>query len=406
MPAEAPQLSAGSKRRPSLIIVGAGPAGLSLALQLVEAGQPVTLLEANPQFARSFRGDALMPSGQEALARMGLATLLETLPQQPLHGWSIWLEGRELFHVAEPLQSLQPCRLVAQQHLLEALLARALASGRLTWLPGARVQGLLEQGGRIVGVRLADGQQLQADLVMACDGRQSSLRRLADLPLQPQGAPFSVLWFELPAPASMRAHNSFHTMVGAGWISSACVGASGQLQLGWVPPPAWDGNPPAQGWAALLARGAPPPLAAALAGLAEPLQPCQRITLQVARAHRWHRPGLLLLGDAAHPMSPIRAQGINLALRDSWVAAQELLQATPQEAADLDAAARRIQARRRIEVQRMQQLQQAEAHQGRLLASQAGIRRVVAQTARLSAPLARQLWQRRQQVLRDGLPLI
>src|SRR5439155_463815 len=42
------------------------------------------------------------------------------------------------------------------------------------------------------------------------------------------------------------------------------------------------------------------------------------------RLERWSLPGLLLLGDAAHPMSPVGAQGINIALRDALVAANHL----------------------------------------------------------------------------------
>lgn len=124
-----------------LIVVGAGPAGLSLALQLVRAGQAVTLIEANAGFARQFRGDALMPCGLEALARMGLWGLLETLPQRPLEGWSVWLERRQLFAVAEPMGSLQPCRLVAQGVLLEALLREAQGHAGLRWLPATAVRG-------------------------------------------------------------------------------------------------------------------------------------------------------------------------------------------------------------------------------------------------------------------------
>ena len=100
---------------------------MSLALQLAEGGAQVELIEASERFSRQFRGDALMPSGLEALARMGLLPLLENLPQRPLEGWSVWLERQRLFQVAEPLGSLQPCRLVPQQNLLEALLERALS---------------------------------------------------------------------------------------------------------------------------------------------------------------------------------------------------------------------------------------------------------------------------------------
>ena len=69
-------------RPPRFIVVGAGPAGLSLALQLAEGGAEVALIEASERFKRQFRGEALMPSGQQALAQMGLLPLLKELPQQ------------------------------------------------------------------------------------------------------------------------------------------------------------------------------------------------------------------------------------------------------------------------------------------------------------------------------------
>src|SRR6185503_18483078 len=50
------------------------------------------------------------------------------------------------------------------------------------------------------------------------------------------------------------------------------------------------------------------------------------------RLERWTVPGLLLLGDAAHPMSPVGAQGINIALRDALVAANHLIPALTGDA--------------------------------------------------------------------------
>jgi len=138
------------------VVVGAGPAGLSLALQLARAGHPVALVEASRQFSRQFRGDALMPCGQEALARMGLSDLVAGLPQRPLAGWSVWVNGRKLFAVAEPMGSLQPCRLVPQQLLLEALLAEALQEPHLQWHPGQAMKRLQRSRGRICGVELAE----------------------------------------------------------------------------------------------------------------------------------------------------------------------------------------------------------------------------------------------------------
>ena len=65
----------------------------------------------------------------------------------------------------------------------------------------------------------------------------------------------------------------------------------------------------------------------------------------VGRAPAWTAPGVLVLGDAAHPMSPVRAQGINLALRDVIVAANHLVPAAAAAGPDaLDAACRAVQA--------------------------------------------------------------
>ncbi|MFM2122658.1 MAG: hypothetical protein RLZZ589_1095, partial [Cyanobacteriota bacterium] len=111
--------------------------------------------------------------------------------------------------------------------------------------------------------------------------------------------------------------------------------------------------------------------------------------------------GLLLLGDAAHPMSPIRAQGINQALRDSLVAARELLNA-PALAGGLDQACRRIEGLRRPEIERLQALQLAEARQGHTIGHNPLLRHGLAWGAPVLGPLARAVWIARQRPLREG----
>lgn len=385
------------------VIVGAGPAGLSLALQLSQQGQRVTLLEASRTFSRQFRGDALMPCGLEALKMMGLRELLETLPQRRLSGWSVWIEGRELFEVAEPMGSREPCRLVAQEQLLEALLVQAVKQPTLQWRSGCTVTGLLKDNGRITGVRLGNGETIEAEFVVGCDGRSSTVRRLAGLPIKPRGSALDLLWFELPGREGDSLPQGFHTLLAGGAIGSVCLGARGDLQMALLVQP---GTPTPQQsaaeWAKTLATMQPAAFAEHLRLRSAELKGPMRVSVQAGMAPQWHTPGVLLLGDAAHPMSPVRAQGINMALRDSVVAAGVLAQ--QRSAVELDAAAAEVQHRRQAEVETVQKLQEHEVQLGQLLGHQAVLRHLIINAAGLSAPIAKTIWTKRQRLMRDGLP--
>jgi 2-polyprenyl-6-methoxyphenol hydroxylase-like FAD-dependent oxidoreductase len=156
-----------------------------------------------------------------------------------------------------------------------------------------------------------------------------------------------------------------------------------------------------QQWAAELAMHLPPAFAAVLRERAEQLRAPRRVSVQVGLASSWQQPGLLLLGDAAHPMSPVRAQGINMALRDSVVAARWLSGA--ETLAELDAAAAQVEQLRLPEIRRMQGLQSAEARQGHWLGHQAAARWALAGLAPLLGPVAGRIWSARQGPLRQGL---
>ena len=121
-----------------------------------------------------------------------------------------------------------------------------------------------------------------------------------------------------------------------------------------------------EGWIERMAGLSPPQLAAWLRQWRGGLGAPSRLTVQVGLAERWCQPGLLLLGDAAHPMGPVRAQGINMALRDAWVAAMRLLPLLSSgcSGAALDGVAVQIEAERRPEIISMQTLQAAEAARG------------------------------------------
>jgi len=399
-----------------VLIVGGGPAGLALAWQLSRQGIPLTLVEASRSFERAFRGQGLMPSGLEALAALGLDPWPPSVPRRPLGGWSFVVDRRPLFTVREPMGSPVPCTLIEQGALLRHW------HGRLEQQPGVRrlcgqpVVALLEANGRVTGVGLADGRQLTAPLVVACDGQGSRLRALSGLPYAGGKAPLEVLWFRLRGAASGAIEawlgDRFVTLVGESGSGALFCRADAGVQLGWSVG-AETGARGAADWLERWAAAAPADLAALLRALPpQAVRGPRRLPGRVGLAGRWHRPGLLLLGDAAHPMSPLRAQGLNMALRDAVVAAALLAPAllAPALAGGkaealrqaLDAVLPRIEAARLPEVVAVQALQAEEAARAELLRNR-WLRGMVAASAPLSGPLLARRWQASQRVLRDGL---
>ena len=276
-----------------------------------------------------------MPSGIEALAQLDLLPLAGAVPQLPLNGWSFWLERQPLFQVEEPMASDHPCTLVEPAALLHgwADQLRQLPSARLVL--GRSVAGLLPAddggtGGRITGVRFSDGERLEADLVVACDGRASMARRCAGLELAESPGMIDVLWFRLSGPAgealAAQLAGRFHTVIGDEGSLALFASAAGGVQLGWPLQSGERLERSTRQWRELWLRLCPQEMAQAVASVPlEAIEGPMRLPVRVGLARRWWRPGLLLLGDAAHPMSPLRAQGTAMALRDVVVAAALLL---------------------------------------------------------------------------------
>jgi 2-polyprenyl-6-methoxyphenol hydroxylase-like FAD-dependent oxidoreductase len=394
---------------PRVVIAGAGPTGATLALLLAQRGISVTLVEAARDFQRQFRGEGLMPSGLDALHQMGLDSLLKTLPHRPLSSWEFWLNDRRLFRADEPLGSDRPCTLVSQPPLLAALVQTTQTHPGFEWVSGTAVKDLRWQGDRVAGVHLVDGRTIEADLVIGADGRASVIRQRADLSLDTQPKSIDVLWFKLPAPEGYAADNRFCTVVKGGRVFSLFHGAeSGKLHLAWAIAP--DEPTEQNDWATTFANLVPPEFFEHFQSATDSISPPMRLSVVVGRCPRWHRPGLLLLGDAAHPMSPVRAQGINMALRDAIVAANHLVPVLKVgdavEAEVVDGAIARIQTEREPEIIKAQQLQVHEASRGELLRRFDILRQGLSTLSPVAGPVVQQLWNRQQKPLREGITTV
>ncbi|MBV6627051.1 MAG: FAD-dependent monooxygenase [Rivularia sp. (in: Bacteria)] len=392
-------------------IAGGGPTGVTLALMLVQRGIAVTLVEAASDFHRVFRGEALMPSGLNALSEMGLSKILEEIPHRQLNAWEFILNKKQLFKVNEPIENnTQPCTLFSQPPLLEALILEAQKYNHFEFIQGVAVKDLLRKDNHVTGFRLADGREITADIVIGADGRNSIIRQSAGIKLKRQPKSMDILWFKLAAHPKFVAENIF-TAIGDGENAFAVFhGASpGKLHLGWT---VSEENKNINiskltkaEWAKMFASISPSWLAEHFIECADSIENPIKLSVVVGICPVWHSPGVLLLGDAAHPMSPIRAQGINVALRDVIVAVNHLVSVLTKEAENkqIDEVFSQIQKEREPEIIRIQQLQKEEAKQHEILPKNLFLRKIVFRLARLVNKAVRLSWIQRQKKMRQGV---
>ena len=322
---EAPQ----SVDRTACCIVGAGPAGAVLSLLLARQGVEVTLLEAQHDFDRDFRGDTLMPSTLELIEQIGLTDQLNRLPHgivdqlriETVAGSSPYLEVGRL-RTAFPY-----IMLVSQARFLELITSEAQRHRNFRLAFGARVTELLERDGGVVGVRYhtPDGpREIRASVTIGADGRYSKIRQLGGFEVDRDDEPRDLVWFRVPRQAeTQRGRPGLYSHPGVGYVVVLPRGP--EWQIGYTLPKGRYGQLRAAGLPAL--RQAVVHLVPWLAQDILALQDWNQVSLLTVdsnRVRRWYRPGLLLIGDAAHVMSPVGGVGINCAIQDAIVTANVL----------------------------------------------------------------------------------
>jgi 2-polyprenyl-6-methoxyphenol hydroxylase-like FAD-dependent oxidoreductase len=308
-------------------IAGGGPAGMMLGFLLARSGVDVVILEKHGDFLRDFRGDTVHPSTLELFSELGLLDQFLKLP----HAEAVSFGGQfgsEFIKLADFSALPTHCKFIAfvpQWDLLNFLQQRGEHYPGFHLRMRAEVCELIDDGDRIVGVRAKTPEgkiEVQADLVVGCDGRHSTVRRLAGLEVDEFGAPLDVLWFRLP-----KRRDDSHQTMGRFLPGSAFVqiDRGDYWQCAYVIPKGGDSQVRAAGLPAFrdsVANAAPN-----LASYVDAIQSWDEVkllTVQVDRLRQWHRDGLLCIGDAAHAMSPVGGVGINLAIQDAVAAANIL----------------------------------------------------------------------------------
>jgi 2-polyprenyl-6-methoxyphenol hydroxylase-like FAD-dependent oxidoreductase len=308
-------------------IAGGGPAGMMLGFLLARAGVDVVVLEKHADFLRDFRGDTIHPSTLEIMHELGLLDAFLRLPHQELRTLA-GLVGDTRVTLADFTHLPTRCKFVAlmpQWDFLNFMAEHAKAYPTFKLMMRAEATDLIFSGERVTGCRVQtpDGPlDIRAEITIGADGRHSTIRARANLPVKDLGAPMDVLWMRISRRPSDPVEALGHIEAGRMLVM---IHRGDYWQCAFVIP---------KGSAEAVKQRGLPQFRATICDLAPWLgervdelkswDDIKLLTVAVDRLTQWHRPGLLCIGDAAHAMSPIGGVGINLAIQDAVAAANIL----------------------------------------------------------------------------------
>src|SRR6516162_5288183 len=349
-------------------IAGGGPAGMMLGYLLARAGIEVLVLEKHADFLRDFRGDTVHPSTLETLHELGLLGEFLKRPHQEVSQVRALIGGEPTL-LGNMSYLRTRCRfmvLMPQWEFLNFLCeyGRPYPSFRVRMR--TEVTGLIEENGRVVGIRAntPDGPlEVRADLVVGADGRNSVVRTCAGLTVEDVGASMDSLQLRL----SKRADDPQLFLYSDRGKTMVTIDRGDYWHCGFGVPKGTAEKMRATSIGDF--RASVVEVAPFLRDRVAELRDWSEVKLLTVRADRlrkWHRPGLLCIGDAAHAMSPIGGVGINLAIQDAVAAANVLEEPLRKGTVSSDHLAK-IQRRRSFPTrltQRMQAIIQKQVWRG------------------------------------------
>ena len=352
-------------KKVDVAVIGGGPGGATLANILASRGVSTVLVERQKDFSKEFRGEGLMPSGNEVLEQIGFN--LDNVDYRKVEEINLFYKGGLEANPEIDFLRRGELRWVSQPQLLEKLIEKASGFDNFIFYRGYKAQDLIYSEDRVDGVLITDGNDevsIKAKVVIGFDGRTSMVRRKLNFEVKEYKLQPDVLWFKIPYPEKfIPGSQAFFSLFPKSFLVAVPV-YDEKLQVGWIIPAGSYGELRKKGqekWIQYIKEKSPK-------GFADHLQKCLDeklisdpfiLKMTLDRVKKWHKKGALLLGDAAHTMNAVGGQGLNIALRDAVVCANHLvplMNGNPSNSS-LDKAFDAIEKERISEVSQVQEIQ-------------------------------------------------
>ena len=315
--------------RVDICIVGAGPAGMILALLLAHQGIKVLVLESHHNFEREYRGEVLMPRFIQMMRQIGLLSYLEKYPHLKLKNFEFHYKNKTLANLDFPgICPDAPFALwMSQTVMLNALREKAVTYPNFRLLFGVTVRDVIQEGEKIVGVigmRRAEQFEVRARVTVGADGRVSAIRRSAEFKMEYEDYDFDVVWF------TAKRHEHFENTVRAFFTPRRTYLVFPKypdlVQCGILVGKGEFSQMHAQGIEAMKQELlSAHPMLHDFARQLKDFEPFSVLQACVSYVARWAKEGCLLIGDAAHTCSPAGAIGVSVATATAIVAADVII---------------------------------------------------------------------------------